>query len=278
MSNALVGLLAAWPLMGPTVPPPSDAAILTPDSVARVAAVRAVPLVPRPAERSLSQFFPNAARNSVRMWSGDNTRPFLVGAGAAGLSRLLDTRAERYFENNRMYDLGRVGGKSGDAGLVVGSSLAMLGLSQTVGGERFRAAAYDTTQAVLVNTFYTFALKSTTQRWRPDGSNRMSFPSGHTSNAFAIAAVWSGQYGARAAVPGYFLAGMVGASRMASQKHHLSDVVAGAAVGYLVGTTVSRNNGGRAEPRKEPRLSLGLDSGPSGDGLGLSLSVNLFRH
>jgi hypothetical protein len=231
----------------------------------------------RGGQRTLSQFFPGAARNTVRMWTPDNARPFMIGVGAAGLTSLLDTRAQRYFEKNPMHDLGKVGGKSGDVGLVLGSSLAMLGLSQSVGSDRFRAAAYDTTQAVLVNSFYTFALKSTTQRWRPDGSNRLSFPSGHTSNAFAIAAVWSGQYGAKAAVPGYFLAGLVGASRMASQKHHFSDVVAGATVGYLVGTTVSRGNGGRVEPRREPRFSLGVDSGPSGDGLGLSLTFNLFR-
>jgi membrane-associated phospholipid phosphatase len=279
MTNALIGLLAAWPLMGPTTTPLSAGApVLEPAAAPQLRTVGPLELAPaRGGQRTLSQFFPGAARNTVRMWTGDNARPFLIGAGAAGLGSLFDTRARRYFEQNPMHDLGTIGGHSGNVGLVVGSSLAMLGLSQSVGGERFRAAAYDTTQAVLVNTFYTFGLKSTTHRWRPDGSNQLSFPSGHTSNAFAIATVWSRQYGARAAVPGYFLAGLVGVSRMASQKHHLSDVVAGATLGYLVGSTVSRGNGGRVEPRREPRFSLGVDSGPSGDGVGLSLSLNLFR-
>jgi hypothetical protein len=277
--NALLGLLAAWPLLGPAAPPAAPSAPeLSPASLPRITGLRDPDLVPsRLGQRTLSRFFANAGRNTVGMWSGENARPFLIGAGAASLGRLLDTPAKRYFEDNPMRDLGRVGGRSGSAGLVAGTSLALLGLSQTVGDDRFRAAAYDTSQAVLVNTLYTFALKSTTQRWRPDRADRMSFPSGHTSNAFAIATVWARQYGPRAAVPGYFLAGLVGASRMASQKHHLSDVVAGATLGYLVGSSVSRGNGGRVEAHRERRLSLGVESGPSGDGVGLSVSVNLSR-
>ena len=46
-----------------------------------------------------------------------------------------------------------------------------------------------------------------------------------------------------AAVPAYLLAGLVGASRLEQDKHHLSDVVAGAALGYIVGRTVVRVNG-----------------------------------
>jgi hypothetical protein len=277
MFNALMGLMASWPLLGPAGPAATAGPAPT-QAVPHVQPVRPIDLAPvRPGQRTLGQFFPGAARSTVRMWSTDNLRPLVVGAGAAGLSSMLDARAQRYFEDNPMHDLGSVGGKSGSAGLVVGASLGMLALSQSVGGDRFRAAAYDTTQAVLVNTFYTFALKSTTQRWRPDGSNQFSFPSGHTSNAFAIATVWSRQYGTRAAVPAYFLAGLVGTSRMASKKHHLSDVVAGATLGYIVGSTVSRTNGGRVESPTQRRFSVGLDSGPSGDGVGLSLSVNLFR-
>src|SRR6185295_6303477 len=162
---------------------------------------------------------------------------------------------------------------------VAGTSIALMGLSQSVGGGRFRAAAYDTSEAVLVNSLYTFALKSATHRTRPDGSDRLSFPSGHTSNAFAIATVWSKQYGAKAAVPGYFLASLVGVSRMATQRHHLSDVVAGAALGYLTGSSVSRANGGRVGGAQDGhRLSFDLDSGPSGDGVGLALKLNLSRH
>jgi membrane-associated phospholipid phosphatase len=211
------------------------------------------------------------------MWSPDNSRALFVGTIAAGLGTFGDSRAQRYFVDNPMPGLTNAGAKSGCLAVVAGSSLALLGLSQTVGGDRFRAAAYDTTQAVLVNSLYTFALKSTTHRTRPDGSDRLSFPSGHTSNAFAIATVWSKQYGIKAAVPGYFLASMVGVSRMAGQRHHLSDVVAGATLGYLVGSTVVKNDGGRVDGGDRRRLSFGLDGGPSGDGVGVALKLDFKR-
>jgi hypothetical protein len=235
-----------------------------------------IPAAPPGDRRTLSNFFGNAGRNVRGVWSGGSVRPLIIGASFAGLAAFADHPAQRYFETNPMRDLGRAGSKSGGAAIVAGCSLALLGLSQTVGGDRFRAAAYDTSQAVLVNTLYTFALKSSTRRWRPDESNRMSFPSGHTSNAFAIATVWSKQYGTSAAVPGYLLASLVGVSRMASQKHHLSDVVAGATLGYLVGSSVARGDGGPVQP-KERRFSLALDGGPSGDGMGLALRIDLSR-
>jgi membrane-associated phospholipid phosphatase len=43
-------------------------------------------------------------------------------------------------------------------------------------------------------------------------------------------------------VPSYALAGLVGASRLSQNKHYLSDVVAGATLGYIVGRTVVRVN------------------------------------
>lgn len=233
--------------------------------------------VDAPAERrTLPRYFGNAARNVADLWSHQSLVPLLAGAAGTGAASLFDDEAMRYFERNPMRDLGRAGGRSGSAAVVAGGSLALMALSQTAGGDRFRAAAYDTSQAVLVNALHTFALKSTTQRWRPDGSNRMSFPSGHTSNAFAVATVWSEHYGTRAAVPGYVLASMVGVSRLASKRHHLSDVVAGATLGYLVGKSAVRVNGGRPDAlRNRARLALAPLAGPSGDGVGVSLSLNL---
>jgi membrane-associated phospholipid phosphatase len=49
-------------------------------------------------------------------------------------------------------------------------------------------------------------------------------------------------YGWKIGVPAYLLAGLVGASRLEQDKHYLSDVVAGAALGYVVGRTVVRVN------------------------------------
>lgn len=275
MPHALLGLMAAWPLLGPVAPTSTGSPALTPLS----------PPAPLGREydlptsftnrRTLSHFFSNAGRNVTGVWHGDNSRALLIGAFATGLATFGDGHSQTYFAQHPMNGLGSAGSVSGGAAVTAGASLALLGLSQSVGGSRFRAAAYDTSQAVLVNSLYTFALKSTAHRTRPDGSDNLSFPSGHTSNAFAIATVWSRHYGARAAVPGYLLAGLVGLSRMGIQRHHLSDVVAGAALGTLVGSSVVRVDGGTIGGAKERRFSLALDDGPSGDGVGVALKINL---
>ena len=74
----------------------------------------------------------------------------------------------------------------------------------------------------------TYILKITTQRTRPDGSNNLSFPSGHTSAAFAGASFIDFRYETKYAIPLYLLAAFTGYSRIESKKHYFEDVLAGA--------------------------------------------------
>ena len=60
-----------------------------------------------------------------------------------------------------------------------------------------------------------------------------SFPSGHAVSAFSAATVISA--GSSAAPAWYALAGLVAASRVYVRLHHASDVVAGAALGLVLG-------------------------------------------
>ncbi|HMI61901.1 MAG TPA: phosphatase PAP2 family protein [Puia sp.] len=79
-----------------------------------------------------------------------------------------------------------------------------------------------------------FSLKGWTHEMRPDGSDRMSFPSGHTAEAFASAEFMRLEYKDVSpwyGVAGYALATATGALRMYNNKHWMSDVVAGAGVG-----------------------------------------------
>ena len=74
-------------------------------------------------------------------------------------------------------------------------------------------------------------LKWATGRKRPNGANRQSFPSGHTSAAFGVAEVVRTLYGNRPGAVFYSLALVTGLSRINDNKHYLSDVVAGAGLG-----------------------------------------------
>jgi len=99
-------------------------------------------------------------------------------------------------------------------------------------------------QALAVNGLTTLGLKAATNTHAPDGEG-MAWPSGHTSSAFTAAAVINEYYGPWAGVPSLALAGLVGYQRLDSRVHDFSDVVFGAVLGYVVGSSIARDN--RAE-------------------------------
>jgi len=84
-------------------------------------------------------------------------------------------------------------------------------------------------------------IKFATQRTRPDGSNSLSFPSGHAAVTFAGATVIERHLGWKKAALAYVIAAYVASSRMHDNRHYLSDVVFGAALGTVAGRTVTEH-------------------------------------
>lgn len=85
------------------------------------------------------------------------------------------------------------------------------------------------TMAIAVN-----GLKYSIGRIRPDGSKRNSFPSGHTATAFMTATMLHMEYGWKSpwySIGGFSAAAITGVSRLLNNRHWMSDVVAGAAIG-----------------------------------------------
>ncbi|MFN3740308.1 MAG: phosphatase PAP2 family protein [Thermodesulfovibrionales bacterium] len=76
----------------------------------------------------------------------------------------------------------------------------------------------------------TYALKYSLNTKRPNGGD-YSFPSGHTSAAFAGAGFIHQRYGWEYGVPAYALASFVGYSRIHSKNHYWYDVLGGAVIG-----------------------------------------------
>ncbi|MCH8804671.1 MAG: phosphatase PAP2 family protein [Planctomycetes bacterium] len=96
-------------------------------------------------------------------------------------------------------------------------------------------------QALAVNGVTTLALKTAANTRSPDGE-RYAWPSGHTSSAFTTAAVLNESYGPWVGVPSLALAGLVGYQRLDSRSHDFSDVVFGAVLGYVIGSSIARDN------------------------------------
>ena len=99
----------------------------------------------------------------------------------------------------------------------------------------------DLLRAQIVTTVLVQPIKYATHRERPDGSNDQSFPSGHAAVTFAGATVLERHVGWRNSLLAYAVATYVAASRLHDNKHYLSDVVFGAAVGTIAGRTVTQH-------------------------------------
>lgn len=64
------------------------------------------------------------------------------------------------------------------------------------------------------------------------------FPSMPAATSFALAAVLDEKYGWRAGIPAYVGAGLIGWAGIDQQQHHVSDVVFGAALGFVIGKSI----------------------------------------
>lgn len=115
----------------------------------------------------------------------------------------------------------------------------------------------------------TLILKYSVKEWRPDHSNRHSFPSGHTSTSFATAAFIQRRYGWKLGAPAYAVATYVGWGRVFSKKHHWWDAVAGAVIGagsaYIFTRPWARDH----------NLSIAPIADPLTNTLGLTASFSL---
>lgn len=211
--------------------------------------------------RTMGRLPGNLLRGSVGMFGRDGLSPVVIGAAATSLGALYDNQVENQIadpSNQLARSLENIAAGI-PSGLAVAGVFAAGRLSHN---QRFRDVGYDLLGASLVNGLWTTALKHAIQRPRPDGSDKLSFPSGHASNAFTLATVVDLHYGWKASLSMYALASTVAISRVQRNKHHLSDVLAGATLGYVVGRTVVRVNSRPPDLTRSPQLSASPVLGP----------------
>ena len=107
-----------------------------------------------------------------------------------------------------------------------------------------------------------YGLKRTFPEERPDHSDRRSFPSGHSAEAFAAAATLENRYGWKAGLPAFAAATLVAVARVEGRKHHWYDSVAGAAIGTGGGLLLTSEH--------DPRVRLMPWGDASGGGLAIA--------
>jgi len=140
----------------------------------------------------------------------------------------------------------------GNGGLLIPLALILFGLGWYLKKDRLRLAGRDSIYALLLSGALAQIIKAVVERPRPthaagyvlhalknpsffDLTGRFnSFPSGHTTTAFALAMVLAKRY-PRLRLPLYATAILISLSRIALGSHYPSDIVGGAILGITVG-------------------------------------------
>ncbi len=170
----------------------------------------------------------------------------VLGTAAGGSLILSQTDADNDIQNSLSDSIGGFA----DIGNIAGNGLTLAGItiSSYIYGEvsdndKLLETSKALIEAQIITAVMTGGLKLAVGRERPDGSGsriNSSFPSGHVSGSFAMASVFDSMYGHKVGIPLYTIAGFVGLSRLSDDKHFLSDVLFGAALGTVVGRSVAK--------------------------------------
>ena len=174
-----------------------------------------------------------------------------IGAGAAALVHPVDDNVNESLTTSdnvgKFFAAGKwIGSVYVQAGTAVG--LYVIGryvMSHGPGEAKTNKVShlgFDMLRALIVSQTLTQGIKVVGQRDRPTGEC-CAFPSGHASAAFATASVLERHLGYRGAWPTFVVAGYVATSRLADNRHFLSDVVFGSALGIASGWTVVGRHG-----------------------------------
>ena len=212
-----------------------------------------------------------------------------LGAGAAavlGTGLLLDHSVERYVATHANSSWDRMAKASetlgGPASVLIAGGIYIAGVAFK--DPEVRATGIDIMATMgIAQLLIVLPLKGLVGRDRPDqgtGTHTFnplhggqSFPSSHTTQAFALAAVIA-EHADRpwVSVVSYGLASLVGLSRVEQRQHFMSDVVAGGLIGTFVGkAVVSYNQGRRADARSKVTMSFAPMLQPGGYGLSVAM-------
>ena len=230
---------------------------------------------PSPSPSLEHDFFKNIWRDQKAIW----TAPFHLDRGDAkwmvpsgvGLMALFATdriTGDEIGEANSQVPWSRHISNLGSVYSLTAAAGGFYLLGRAKKNDRARETGLLSAEAIVDSVIVEGVLKGVTQRARPlDGRERSeffdggsSFPSGHSTQTWAVATVIAHEYKDRPAVQiaAYGVATAVSVARFTGHKHYLSDVVVGSALGFGIGRYVysahHRADGSSITKSKWPRI------------------------
>jgi membrane-associated phospholipid phosphatase len=248
-----IGLPQSPPVVERWTPLTGDQAVL--DSPA-------APAAGAPRRGAFSELFAPLGGDMKRLATRDTALWLALGAGAAFAAHPSDRQVTTTLATSApVEDALDAGSVIGNGVVQVGAALGTYVVGRVAGKPGLAHVGADLVRVQIVDAAMVQGIKFMAGRTRPDGT-RYSFPSGHTSSAFATATVLQRHYGWKAGLPAYALAAYVGGSRLAENRHYLSDVLFGAALGVVAGRAVTFGHGAR-------QFALTPIAVPGGAGIGV---------
>jgi hypothetical protein len=237
-----LSLQLAVPVPGPSDPPAEPSAVATapqeqPSPQEQKAEAKEPPT---PAHTGLRALFANLVEDVQHLPSMQNAYIAGIGGGLALAAHPLDSGVNARLQSHydTVNDAFAAGKYIGNTPEQIALSLGTYVFGRAFDQPKVSHLGMDLIQAQLITELLVEPIKFATGRERPDGSNHQSFPSGHAAITFATATVIERHLGWRKSLLGYTIASYVAASRLHDNRHYLSDVVFGAAVGTIAGRTV----------------------------------------
>ncbi|MCD4729971.1 MAG: phosphatase PAP2 family protein [Bacteroidales bacterium] len=195
-------------------------------------------------------------------WKGKQWGTLAALVGVWTITYVYDEEIYKFFQDNRTQtkdDISKYLIESWGSGLY---SIPLLGIIYLTGrkNNHHRNVALTGLKAFLLSGGAAVITKHLFHRHRPTDNDPpnpylwegpfpftadyTSFPSGHTTTAFAVASVLAHGYKDKIwiGITSYSIAALVGISRLNDNKHWATDVLAGAVLGAFIGTTLSKIN------------------------------------
>ncbi|MDA1013677.1 MAG: phosphatase PAP2 family protein [Planctomycetota bacterium] len=193
----------------------------------------------------LRSFWPDAWDDAKSIANLNNGLILGMGLAAAiGMRQGLDQDVRTSVARNpeRWGNTSNVLGRFGDVQYQLPILGAIYGYSLLEQDEELHEFSKSMFSAYAITGLSTVAIKGIANTDRPTddwNGGMFGFPSFHTASSFTMAAVADEYYGPRVGIPAYVVAGLIGWSRIDERDHDLSDVVFGAALGFVIGKAVA---------------------------------------
>lgn len=191
-------------------------------------------------DTSLRHFPSKLAGDIPHLFIPDNIAPFAAGSLATALDiSLLDGQNSlatdlQKWNTRALFDFGNFYGEGWVEG---GAALGSWSIGALTDDLRLREFGRDAAESLVTAAVVATGLKYAVGRERPDKSDNLSFPSGHAITAFCVGPVVTKYFGWEAGAAAYVLAAVTGLARVEGLHHYLSDVLAGATLGIVIGNS-----------------------------------------